>query len=216
MKVPWLIDASGEADKVLSKFINLKLSLMPYIYATALATHRTGIPMMRPMFVEFPDDPVSWYLDTQYMLGENLLVAPVFTEDGSVQYYVPEGKWYGLVDGKVRVGPGYVEETHDFMSIPLLLRPGTAIVFGQHDVEGKRKLSTYDYSKDITVLVNGLVKDGEIMDFEIVIPDADDPGDVKGTLRVEGMNKEVKVTGTILGPWNVKVVQEDGSLKELH
>ncbi|KAG9225936.1 hypothetical protein CCMSSC00406_0006442 [Pleurotus cornucopiae] len=215
-RVPWLIDASGEADKVLSKFINLKLSLMPYIYATALATHRTGIPMMRPMFVEFPDDPVSWYLDTQYMLGKNLLVAPVFTEDGSVQYYVPEGKWYGLVDGKIRVGPGYVEETHDFMSIPLLLRPGTAIVFGQHDIEGKRKLSTYDYSKDISVLVNGLVKDGEVMDFEIVIPDADDPGDVKGTLKVEGTNREVKVTGTIPGPWKVKVIQEDGSLKELH
>ncbi|KAJ8495568.1 hypothetical protein ONZ45_g12804 [Pleurotus djamor] len=203
-RVPWLIDPSGEADRVLSKFINLKLSLMPYIYATAISTHQTGVPMMRPMFIEFPEDPTCWYLDTQYMLGNNLLVAPVLSEDGMVQYYVPKGRWYGLLDGKIREGPGYIEEKHDFMSLPLLVRPGTAVVIGKHEIVGKKKLSTYDYSRDVTVLVNPAGEDK--MDYEILIPDSEHPGEVAGTLTVKGEKGAFDVSGTIPGPWTVKIV----------
>jgi alpha-D-xyloside xylohydrolase len=65
------------------------------------------------------------------MLGSSLPVAPVFNAEGKVEFYLPEGKWYGIIDGKIRQGPGYVKETHNFDSIPLLLRPGGDIVLGK-------------------------------------------------------------------------------------
>ena len=79
-RVPWLFD--DEACDVLRKFVKLKCRLMPYLYQQAVVTHEKGIPMMRPMFVEFPEDRTCETLDKQYMLGDALLVAPIFKESG--------------------------------------------------------------------------------------------------------------------------------------
>ncbi|KXN92522.1 Alpha-xylosidase [Leucoagaricus sp. SymC.cos] len=79
-RVPWIIDTSGSCDPILRHFISLKLSLMPYLYGAAISTHRTGTPMMRPLFFEFPEDRTSWTIDEAYMLGINLYVAPVFSD----------------------------------------------------------------------------------------------------------------------------------------
>ena len=64
---------------------------MPYLYAGAVNVNQTGEPLMRAMMLEFPDDPTCLHLDRQYMLGDSLLVAPIFREDGTVDFYVPEG-----------------------------------------------------------------------------------------------------------------------------
>ena len=64
---------------------------MPYSTDRAVEAHETGVPVMRPMLLEFPDDPACAYLDRQYMLGDDLLVAPVFSPDGAVEYYLPDG-----------------------------------------------------------------------------------------------------------------------------
>ncbi|MEK8110202.1 TIM-barrel domain-containing protein [Micromonospora sp. M12] len=72
-RVPWAYD--DEAVDVLRHFTRLKLSLMPYLAAAAQDAHRDGTPVMRPMFLEFPDDPATAYLDRQYMLGPDVLVA---------------------------------------------------------------------------------------------------------------------------------------------
>ncbi|MDQ2693428.1 MAG: alpha-xylosidase, partial [Chloroflexota bacterium] len=84
-RVPWNYD--DEAVAVLSKFTKLKCSLMPYLFRAAIQSHEQGTPMLRAMMLEFPNDPACEYLDRQYMLGDSLLVAPVFNEDGSVSYY---------------------------------------------------------------------------------------------------------------------------------
>ncbi len=88
-RVPWLFDQ--EAVEVLAHFTRLKCRLMPYLYAAALEAHHAGIPMMRAMLLEFPLDPGCEFLDRQYMLGDSLLVAPVFSFDGEVAYYLPAG-----------------------------------------------------------------------------------------------------------------------------
>ena len=75
---------------------------MPYLYLQAVKAHEEGIPMMRPMFVEFPGDRACETLDKQYMLGDSLLVAPVFKESGEVEYYLPEGTWVNLLTGQIR------------------------------------------------------------------------------------------------------------------
>ena len=74
---------------MLRKFTNLKCTLMPYLYSAAVETHETGVPSMRAMVLEFPEDIPCSDLDRQYMLGGDLLVAPVFSESGDVDYYLP-------------------------------------------------------------------------------------------------------------------------------
>ena len=69
--------------------------------------------MMRPMFVEFPEDRACEPLDKQYMLGDSLLVAPVFKESGEVEYYLPEGVWVNLLTGTTVKGGGWQKETQD-------------------------------------------------------------------------------------------------------
>jgi alpha-D-xyloside xylohydrolase len=88
---------------------------------------------MRPMVLEFPEDPAVAYLDRQYMLGPDLLVAPVMSASGEVTFYVPAGTWTSVLTGARLVGPGWVTEKHDVDSIPLLARPGAVIPFGAVD-----------------------------------------------------------------------------------
>jgi alpha-D-xyloside xylohydrolase len=127
-RVPWAFDE--EAVDVTREFAELKNRLMPYLWGCAVEAHRAGIPLMRPMLLEFPDDRTCGQLDRQYMLGPDLLVAPVFDDDGDVELYVPPGRWVGLLDGEVVEGPGWVRQRHDFHSLPLLVRPGSVLVVG--------------------------------------------------------------------------------------
>ena len=79
------------------------------------------------MHLEFPDDPACDTLDRQYMLGEALLVAPVFSFDGFVDYYLPAGQWTNLLTGQPIEGGRWIREKHDTLSIPLLARHGYQI-----------------------------------------------------------------------------------------
>lgn len=145
-RVPWNYDE--EAVQVLSKFSKLKCSLMPYLFRTAMQAHEHGTPMLRAMLMEFPDAPACTSLDLQYMLGDSLLVAPIFAHDGSVSYYVPAGRWTNLLNGEQVEGPGWRRENHDFLSLPLLVRPNTVIPIGAHNDK-----PDYDYSDNITLHV---------------------------------------------------------------
>jgi alpha-D-xyloside xylohydrolase len=122
-RVPWLID--DEASVVTKFFTDLKISLMPYILKMAEIAHREGIPMMRPMMMEFPEDPTCLYLDRQYMLGESILVAPIFNSDGVADLYLPEGKWTSLITGESVVGGSWRSEKHGYTSLPLYILEST-------------------------------------------------------------------------------------------
>lgn len=130
-RVPWLYDE--EAVEVLRKFTRLKHRLMPYLWAAALEAHRKGVPMMRAMMLEFPGDPACEGLDRQYMLGDVLLVAPVFRLDGSVDFYLPEGKWTNVFTGEVVDGGRWMRETYDCLSLPLFARHGYSIAVALTD-----------------------------------------------------------------------------------
>jgi alpha-D-xyloside xylohydrolase len=83
-RVPWLVD--DESVEVLRRFTRLKHRLMPYLYGAAVTAHREGTPMLRAMMLEFPGDPACAHLDRQYMLGPDLLVAPVLELDCIVEF----------------------------------------------------------------------------------------------------------------------------------
>ncbi|MBR3928064.1 MAG: alpha-xylosidase [Clostridia bacterium] len=182
-RVPWLFDE--EACDVLRKFVNLKCTLMPYLYQKAVEAHKTGVPMMRPMFMEFPDDPACDMLDRQYMLGDSILVAPIFREDGSVQYYLPDGRWTHLIDGRVVEGGRWMKETYDFMSLPVWVRENTALPIGNRDDK-----PDYDYADNVTIRLYH-IKEGA--DIHVAIPDT--KGNTALTVRVQKKMGEIKVTG---------------------
>lgn len=201
-RVPWVFD--DESSDVLRKFTKLKLSLMPYIYSAAVEAHQKGLSVMRAMLVEFPDDFIAWDADTQFMLGSNLLVAPVFEGSrGKVNYYIPEGKWYGYLDGKIRDGGKYVTETHDFMSVPLLVRENSVIITGADDSR-----PDYDWNEEFTINVFGVTSK-----VRVDIPDPKNLGQYCGNVTVSPSKEkeqgvqmiEVQVEGKV-GTWSVKLL----------
>ena len=131
-RVPWLYDE--EAVEVVRFFSKLKVELIPYLYAEAMKTSLTGIPMMRMMALSFPEDENCRYLDKQYMLGESLLVAPIFREDGMARYYLSKGRWTNYLTQEVEEGPVWRKEKHAYTSIPLWVKEGS-LLFTAPDLE---------------------------------------------------------------------------------
>jgi alpha-D-xyloside xylohydrolase len=130
-RVPWHFD--DEAVAVTRDFARLKNALMPYLWNAAVEAHERGIPVMRAMVLEFPEDRTCAWLDRQYMLGRDLLVAPVFSDAGEVDVYVPEGTWRSYLDGSTVTGPRWVRQHHGFDSLPVLVRPGAVVPVGGRD-----------------------------------------------------------------------------------
>ncbi|MGA4991802.1 alpha-xylosidase [Nonomuraea bangladeshensis] len=145
-RVPWAFDE--EAVTVTRLFTKLKLRLMPYLYQAGLRAHESGTPVMRPMAMEFPGDRNAAHLDTQYMLGPDLLVAPVFTADGTVEFYLPEGTWTNYLTGERAEGGRWRTERHGFTSMPIYVREGAVLPVGARDDR-----PDYDYLDGLTLRV---------------------------------------------------------------
>jgi alpha-D-xyloside xylohydrolase len=193
-RVPWAFDE--EAVDVLRRFTKLKATLMPYLYQAARVAHLEGVPMMRAMVVEFPDDPACTHLDRQYMLGPDLLVAPVFREDGVVEYYVPDGEWTHYLTGETVTGPRWVRETHGADSVPLLVRPGTVLPVGAVDDR-----PDYEYADGITLHVFGLADGASLT---TVVPTVS--GDIACTFTTTRRGDTVEVTADAPpARWRVRV-----------
>ena len=118
-RVPWNYDE--EAVEVVRYYTELKKKLLPYFLEASEQAHDEGIPVMRPMVLEFEDDQVCAFLDKQYMIGDDLLAAPVFNEEGTAQFYLPAGIWEDVHTGqKVTVECGrFFKEHRDYLHMPL-------------------------------------------------------------------------------------------------
>lgn len=185
-RVPWMFDE--EAVDVLRHFTRLKHKLMPYLYAMAIQAHEYGYPVMRPMVLEFPDDPACEYLDRQYMLGDTLLLSPVFREDGVVSYYVPKGKWTHLLSGEVVEGGEWRTERYSYMSVPLFVRPNSILAVGSDSSR-----PDYDYTSDVVFHLYAL-DDGSEASSSVLSPNQDRKLTVVATKKWDVIN--VSVVGT--------------------
>ncbi len=192
-RVPWLFDE--ESCDVVRKFTRLKCRLMPYLYGAAVEAHEHGTPMMRPMMLEFPDDPACDTLDRQYMMGESLLVAPVFHADSHVDYYLPDGLWTSLLDGRKVQGGHWQKETHDFLSLPLMVRPGTVLPMGKHNDR-----PDYDYTDGLELHVYQLAEGQTVT---VKIPDL--KGQLAATYTVTMKNGKAEVATDSKKPYTVVV-----------
>ncbi len=181
-RVPWLYDE--EAVDVVRFFTDLKHSLTPYLYSSAVNTSRTGVPMMRSMAMEFTEDMNCRYLDKQYMLGDSLLVAPVFNDQGIANYYLPEGKWTNFLTGETADGGVWRKEKHGYLSIPLWVKAGSVIPVGR-----RYERAEYDFSGNLEFRVYGPFTDVEFCVWQ------------KGaeTARLELRLADGRLTGRIAG-----------------
>lgn len=186
-RVPW--NYNGEACDVLRFFTKLKLRLMPYLYAAAVEAHREGVPMMRAMMLEFPQDPGCDTLDRQYMLGGSVLVAPVLTESGVVDYYLPEGRWTHLLTGAEQMGGRWYRSQHDFFGLPLFVRPNSILAFGSRDDR-----PDYDYTRGTRFAVYAL-EEGATAQARVVNASGDQAGSV--AVKRVGSVLEIAIEGSV-------------------
>lgn len=195
-RVPWEFDE--EAVDVLRVFSRLKARLMPYLFGQAVLAHREGMPVMRPLVADFPDDPAVTHLDRQYLLGDALLVAPVFSAAGETSYYVPAGTWTHLQTGREVTGPAWAREVVPFDRVPVLVRPGTVLPLGdRHD------RPDYRYADGVTLALYQF-PDGATR--EVSLPALDGTEDARFTVSRTGDTVTVhRVAGAAL-PWNVDIV----------
>ena len=145
-RVPWAYDE--EAVDVVRFFTKLKARLMPYLYKTAVITSKTGIPTMRSMVLEFTEDRTCHYTDRQYMLGDSLLTAPIFNEEGMADYYLPAGRWTDFFTGEVKTGGSWIKEKHGYLSVPLLVKENSIVALGARDDR-----PDYDYGDGVELRI---------------------------------------------------------------
>lgn len=139
------------------------------------------------MFLEFPSDRTTHYLDRQYMLGPNLLVAPVFVPEGEEsEYYIPAGRWTSFFHPERAVdGPVWISEVVPIDEIPVWVRPGSVLCLGPKGI-GR---PDYDLAKDIEVQAYELVE-GQVVDVDIPIGKGREIG---GAIKVEKEDGKVSV-----------------------
>ena len=191
-RVPWAFDT--EAVDVTRLFTKLKLSLMPYLFAAGAEATATGVPVLRPLQLEFPDDPAVGYLDRQYLLGPDILVAPVFDADGWVDFYLPAGTWTSYLTGEARQGPGWFREQHGFLSLPLYVRDGAALPVG-----GRDDRPDYAYLDGLTLVVYPSTS-GATRTITVTQPDGS-----TADFMVERTATGARVVSSHIGQWSARL-----------
>jgi alpha-D-xyloside xylohydrolase len=197
-RVPWAYeedtpDNPENACAVLRYFTKLKGRLMPYLFSQAVKTSTVGVPMMRAMVIDYANDPVCLHLDTQYMLGDNLLCAPVLNEDGIAEFYVPNGTWTDICTGETYVGNKYFTKKCSFLEMPILAKQNSIIGFGNFNNN-----VVYDYVQDTEFKIFNL-EDGKSANAKVY--------DDKANLTIE--ITATRSDNTI----NVEFTQTDKSFK---
>lgn len=123
-KEPWAY--GKEFQDEFRKSVDLKYTLMPYIYEQAKECTEKGLPMMRALFIEYPDDPGAWLVDDEYLFGRDILVAPLFEAVAARNVYLPGGEWIDYQSGKT-YSPGWHSIEPGGIPIVMLVRKGAVI-----------------------------------------------------------------------------------------
>lgn len=202
-RVPWNFD--DEAVENTRKYVDLKLSLMPYLYTQAAHSAAFGNPLMRPMWFEFGADYNTHTIANQYMFGSQILVAPVFNPEGNVHFYLPAGKWTSIVqDGEsydIPEGGKWLTKHYDELNLPVLVRDNTILV--KHE---KPAHADYDYTKDVDIHLY------DMHEGTTTISVVDNHGKDAGSVTVKRNGNQFSVTTKGLSGKLTAFVHENGKL----
>lgn len=124
---PWHF--GEEAERIVREYAIERYRLLPYLYSYAERASRTGLPVMRPLVLEYQDDPAAATIDTQHLLGEEILVAPVLTPEGSRDVYLPPGEWIDYWSGTCHEGGRTIRMDVPLDTMPVFLRAGSIVPY---------------------------------------------------------------------------------------
>ncbi|MDZ7261001.1 MAG: alpha-xylosidase [candidate division KSB1 bacterium] len=204
---PWHF--GPEALRIFKKYATLRYQLLPYLWSYAFEATQTGLPVLRPLVLEYQEDPNTYHCDLQYLLGSELLIVPVFNTEGRVNVYLPEGKWLDFWTNRVFLGPYNLDLEVDLETLPIFIREDSIIPFGPAMnyvgekpldpltldifVEGEARFSLYDEPQVIELVAKSEKKSLQIelgaMERRVMIK-----------VRRAAMPKEVLVTGSRVTP----------------
>lgn len=152
-RTPWNAQARTGDTTILdtfSHYVNVRMNLLPYIYSEAKKTSESGVPMMRSMALEYPEDPNTHGLEFQYMFGDNLLVSPIVEEGQTIkQIYLPQGEWIDFFHGASRPGGRTISYYAGVDDIPVFVKAGSILPMnlnGNYELGGSigRDLEQYN------------------------------------------------------------------------
>lgn len=123
-------------ENLVREWLNFRYALIPYLEKQAQKSIATGYPIVRAMLLQDEKDPNCWHIDDQYLFGSDLLVAPIFNDEGTRRVYFPEGEWVNIWDGKVNSGPSWSKQLQCPLSqMPVYARKGAKIPFYSEKVQ---------------------------------------------------------------------------------
>ncbi len=122
---PWYF--GDEVTMIVRRYVKLRYQLFPYLYSTAHEAAQTGMPVIRPLVLAFPNDPCGYQEDLEYMLGPWLLVAPVYDAGDHRRVYLPPGEWIDYWTKQRHHGPSHPMVSAPLDTLPLFVRAGAII-----------------------------------------------------------------------------------------
>jgi alpha-D-xyloside xylohydrolase len=195
-----------QAEPILSKYLRLRYTLMPYIYSLAYKTYQTGAPYMRALFMDFPNDPKVADLRDEYMFGPAFLVAPV-TEQGATSrmVYLPAGTdWYNFWTNERVHGGQTIQVAAPIDTLPLFVRAGSILPLGE----------PVESTKQVQQLIQLRIYAGANADFTLYQDDGNTYAYEKGNQTITKLhwdNASQKLSHTGVRAWT----QSDTELIEI-
>lgn len=125
---PW--EYGEETEEIFRQYMDLRYSLLPYIYSEAHESVNTSMPMVRAMVLEYQDDPTACLIEDQYLFGRSILVAPILDESGIRKVYLPEGTWIEYWNKTKLQGPCWVDVDAPLEVLPLYVKAGAILPYG--------------------------------------------------------------------------------------
>ena len=121
----------ARVEPICRKYLELRYRLLPYLYSAVKECCTTGMPVMRALWLHYPDDPMAVACGNEYLFGKNLLVAPVVEKGEAIrQVYLPKGSWYDFWTNERIEGGREVRREVDLETIPLYVRAGSILPLG--------------------------------------------------------------------------------------
>ena len=208
---PWAF--GEEVEAIFTKYVNLRYRLLPYIYSCAARAAASGRPVMRPLLLDYQDDPTAHTLDLQYLFGDDFVVAPAFAEEADVSVYLPAGRWIDYWSKDIHVGPGWIDVHAPLDTLPLFVREGAIIPMGpeiQYADEktlGPLTLDVYPASEGAFVLLDEFAPPVELsyrLDRdEFFLNVMGYRGQAEAILNLLPAPWEVRVNGRKIDQWEV-------------
>lgn len=196
---PWAL--GKKAEEIIRKTIQLRYSLMVYIYNAIRKTHLTGVPAFRALWVDHPKDPVahiSEWSETQYLFGDNLLVAPILRRGKRKrEVYLPTGKWYSLCGELILEGGKAHEIDVPLEMVPIFVKQGTILPFIDEEIQHTGEI------KDVKISLRIYPKDSEAH-ADVYLDDGDSLAYEKGEFEIAHIEAEKRGKDT----WYVTVKRE--------